>query len=249
MAEHGTGLGHFLHGVQHVGITVNDMAQALEFYTEVLGGKLAVGEHGLEGDTIQNTLFQKEEIDAIAQNTDLASLDVPDLRDGGKAIDVRFISFGNMCVELIHFHDSQLSVDSPSVVNPVQSHIGHVNAKHLSFQVKESIDLNEFAQRLEAECARRGIHNVAFNRIRRAQTIEERNAIALQYNSFKFWSEPDPETGELANTEWGEFEGWSLFYCKGPSGEQLEFNQVTRNVKTLFAKAQAEYYRANSDNF
>lgn len=249
MAEYGTGLGHFLQGVQHVGITVNDMAQSFEFYTEVLGGKLAVGERGLEGDTIQNTLFQKEEIDAITQNRDLANLDVPDLRDGGKAIDVRFISFGNMAVELIHFHDSQLGVDSPSVVNPVQSHIGHVNAKHLSFQVKESIDLNEFAQRLEAECARRGIQNVSFNRIRRAKTIEERNAIAQQFNSFKFWSEPDPETGELTNTEWGEFEGWSLFYCKGPSGEQLEFNQVTRNVKTLFAKAQAEYYKANGDNF
>jgi catechol 2,3-dioxygenase-like lactoylglutathione lyase family enzyme len=249
MAEQGTGLGHFLQGVQHVGITVNDMAQSLEFYTEVLGGKLAVGESGLQGDTMQNTLFQKEEIDAIAQGQDLESLDVPDLRSGGKAIDVRFISFGNAVVELIHFHSSQLDVNSPSVVNQVQSHIGHVNAKHLSFQVKESVDLNQFAQMLETECAKRGIQNVVFNRIVRAKTAAERSAIAQRSNSFKFWNEPDPDTGELADTEWGEFGGWSLFYCKGPSGEQLEFNQVTRNVKTLFAQAQAEYNAANGTSF
>lgn len=250
MAEQSmSGLGHFLQGVQHVGITVDDMAQSLEFYTEVLGGKLAVGESGLEGDTIQNTLFQKEEIDAIAQNQALASLGVPDLRDGGKAIDVKFISFGNIAVELIHFHNSQLGSDSPSVVNSVPSQIGHVNAKHLSFQVKETVDLNNFATMLEAECIKRGIQNVVFNRIIHVRTAEERAAIAQHYNSFKFWNEPDPNTGELANTEWGDFEGWSLFYCKGPNGEQLEFNQVTRNVKTLFAKAKAEYNQANSTDF
>jgi len=55
-----TGLGHFLQGIQHVGITVENLDKSLEFYTEVLGGKLAVGETRLVGDTIQNTIFQKE---------------------------------------------------------------------------------------------------------------------------------------------------------------------------------------------
>lgn len=245
-----SGLGHFLQGIQHVGITVADLTKSLEFYTEVLGGKLAVGETGLEGDTIQNTLFQKEEVDASIQGTDLKGLDVPDLRDGGEAIDVRFISFGNAVVELIHFRDRNLDPHTaPSEVSAVPSHIGHVNAKHLSFQVKDSIDLNEFAQKLEAECQKRNIPNVVFNRIVRARSIDERNAIAQKNNSFKFWSEPDPDTGEIADTEWGEFEGWSLFYCKGPSGEQLEFNQVTRNVKKLFANAQIEYNKVNATNF
>ena len=102
---------------------------------------------------------------------------------------------------------------------------------------------------LESECVRRGIKNVVFNRIVRVRTAEERAAISQRYNSFKFWNEPDPETGNLAETEWGAFEGWSLFYCKGPNGEQLEFNQVTRNVKTLFAKAKAEYNQANDTHF
>jgi len=245
-----SGLGHFLNGIQHFGITVADLEKSLEFYTEVLGGKLAVGETGLEGDTIQNTLFQKEEVDAESLGKTLKELDVPNIRDSGNAIDVRFISFGNAVVELIHFRDRTSDPStSPSVVSSVPSHIGHVNAKHLSFHVKDTIDLNEFAKKLEAECQLRGIPNVVFNRIERARSVEERNSIAQKYNSFKFWNEPDPNTGEIVDAEWGDFEGWSLFYCKGPSGEQLEFNQVTRNVKKLFANAQADYNKSNSTNF
>ena len=35
------GLGHVLQGVQHVGVTVDDMAKSLEFYVGVLGGRIA----------------------------------------------------------------------------------------------------------------------------------------------------------------------------------------------------------------
>jgi limonene-1,2-epoxide hydrolase len=40
-------------------------------------------------------------------------------------------------------------------------------------------------------------------------------------------------------------EGWSLFYCKGPNGEQIEFNQVTRKVKKSFQKAVETYNQSN----
>jgi len=246
-----TGLGHFLQGIQHVGITVENLDKSLEFYTEVLGGKLAVGETRLVGDTIQNTIFQKEELDAIAQNIPLQALEVPNLRDSEQALDVRFISFGNAVVELIHFRDPDGSPQSPTLLKHQPSHIAHVTAKHLSFQVKDSIDLNEFAQMLETECQRREIPNVVFNRIIRVETAKERAAIASRYNSFKFWDQPN-EAGVIEpnpDHQWGEFEGWSLFYCKGPNGEQLEFNQVTRNVKGLFAEAQRQYNQANGTNF
>ncbi len=34
-------------------------------------------------------------------------------------------------------------------------------------------------------------------------------------------------------------------YCKGPSGEQLEFNQVRLKAKELFAEAKEKYYEKN----
>jgi len=86
-------LGHYLQGVQHFGVTVSDMAKAMEFYTEVLGGKLIVGKSELVGDTTQNTLFQKEELDAIASGSDPDTLDIPHLRSAKEdALDIKFIS-------------------------------------------------------------------------------------------------------------------------------------------------------------
>jgi len=34
--------------------------------------------------------------------------------------------------------------------------------------------------------------------------------------------------------EFGDFQGWSLFYYKGPNGEQLEFNQVMCKARAFF---------------
>ncbi|HAN45228.1 MAG TPA: bleomycin resistance protein [Cyanobacteria bacterium UBA8156] len=230
------GLGQYLHGVQHIGITVENLAQSLEFYLEVFGGQLVVGESNMTGDTIQNTLFQVEEL--------AEDLSIPNLRDGAPALDVRFISFGNTVVELIHFRDRQFNAEAPSLLGRSPSHIGSIGRKHLSFEVKETIDLTEFATKLEAECRRRGIPNVVCNRVVRARTAAERDSLPTSANAFKFWDEPGQPT-----QDWGEFEGWSLFYCKGPSGEQLEFNQVTRNVKKLFRQGRETYNQINETNF
>jgi catechol 2,3-dioxygenase-like lactoylglutathione lyase family enzyme len=230
------GLGQYLHGVQHIGITVENLTKSMEFYLEVLGGQLVVGESNMTGDAIQNTLFQVEEL--------AADPTIPNLRDGAHALDVRFISFGNTVVELIHFRDRQLNAEAPSLLARSPSHIGGIGRKHLSFEVKETIDLTEFATKLEAECQQRGIPNVVCNRVVRARSAAERNALPPSANAFKFWDEP----GQPSH-DWGEFEGWSLFYCKGPSGEQLEFNQVTRNVKKLFSQGRTTYNQINQTNF
>ncbi|NJK59702.1 MAG: bleomycin resistance protein [Oscillatoriales cyanobacterium SM2_1_8] len=230
------GLGQHLHGIQHIGITVENLPKSLEFYLEVLGGQLVVGETNLTGDTIQNTLFQAEELAGDAT--------IPNLRDGIPGLDVRFISFGNAVVELIHFRDRQLSPEAPSILTRSPSHIGSIGRKHLSFEVKETIDLTEFAHELEAECARRQIPNVVCNRVVRVRTPEERAALPRQANAFKFWD----EAGQPAQ-DWGDFEGWSLFYCKGPNDEQLEFNQVTRNVKTLFNQGRDTYNQVHRTQF
>jgi alkylhydroperoxidase/carboxymuconolactone decarboxylase family protein YurZ/limonene-1,2-epoxide hydrolase/catechol 2,3-dioxygenase-like lactoylglutathione lyase family enzyme len=240
------GLGHYLQGMQHVGVTVQDMEKSLEFYLEVLGGKLVLAENGLMGDGMQNTLFQKEEIDAILQGIDPQEFDIPNLRGEKDALDIKFISFGNTCIELIYFRDAAVSNAPVSSKKSIPSHIGNVNAMHISFHVKDDIDLNYFAKMLEEECQRRGLTNVVFNRVIRVKSAEERRKIALKYNSNKFWNEPDLLVEGQPEADFGEFEGWALFYCKGPNGEQLEFNQVTRKAKEHFDKAQEEYKMSNS---
>ncbi|MEA5574983.1 nuclear transport factor 2 family protein [Anabaena sp. UHCC 0451] len=247
-----SGLGHLLQGVQHVGVTVYDMNQSLEFYTEVLGGKLVVGENELVGDVIQNTLFQQEELDAIAKGIDPKNLAIPHLRSTQEdALDVKFISFGNTAVELIYFREAGKPHASHTSVPSIPSHIGNVNAMHISFNVKEGVDLNVFANMLETECHKRGMTNVICNRVVHVKSEAERRAVAQRYNSFKFWNEPEDLAAGEPEIDWSHdpMEGWSLFYCKGPNGEQLEFNQVTRKVKTSFQQGMAEYNQANGTNF
>ncbi|MBD2449510.1 nuclear transport factor 2 family protein [Nostoc sp. FACHB-152] len=245
-----TGLGHYLQGVQHFGMTVYDMAKAMEFYTEVLGGKVALSGDGFIGPVLHNTLFQKEDIEAIERGIDPKTLGVPNLRDGSDAaIDVRFVSFGNTVVELIHFRDAKLTPNAPNIFDKVSSCVGYANVPHLSFYVKDDVDLNLFAKTLEQECQRRGLTDVVFNRIIDVKSEAERNNLALKYNANKFWNEPEYFVEGYSDSEFGDFEGWSLFYCKGPNGEQLEFNQVTRKAKENFTRAEAEYNQANNTNY
>jgi limonene-1,2-epoxide hydrolase/alkylhydroperoxidase/carboxymuconolactone decarboxylase family protein YurZ/catechol 2,3-dioxygenase-like lactoylglutathione lyase family enzyme len=242
-----SGLGQYLQGVQHFGVTVKDMAKSVEFYTQVLGGQIVVSESELVGDTVQNTLFQKEELDAVAQGIALDRANIPNLRSTkDDALDVKFISFGNVVVELIYFREAGQSNPHQSSVEILPSHIGRVNAMHLSFNVKEGLDLNRFAQMLEAECHRRGMDEVVFNRTVWVNSLAERKALALKHNSFKFWNEGEENTVNWSNDP---MEGWSLFYCKGPNGEQLEFNQVTRKVKQQFRQGVQQYNQTNGTAF
>jgi catechol 2,3-dioxygenase-like lactoylglutathione lyase family enzyme/ketosteroid isomerase-like protein len=235
-------LAHCLQGVQHFGYTVDDMSKAIEFYTEVLGGKLALKGDGFTGEVLHNTLFQKEDIEAIERGVDPKTLLVPNIRDGSQeSLDVRFVSFGNTCVELIHFRDAKLDSSAPNWGPRMPSSVASTNAAHLSFHVRDDVDLNLFAKALEEECQRRGLTQVVCNRVIHVNSEAERRAVALKYNANKFWNDPDYFVEGYSDSEFGDFFGWSLFYCKGPNGEQLEFNQVTRKARTEFIRAQGEY--------
>ena len=244
-----TGLGHYLQGIQHFGITVDDMAKSMEFYIDVLGGKVAIAGDGFFGEVMQNNLFQKEEIEAIKQEITPRRLGVPDLKDGTKdVLDVRFVSFGNTVLELIHFRDSKLNPNAFNVIEKLPGCVGYANAPHISFHVKDDVTLNEFAFILEEECEKRGIH-VACNRIITVRTEEERRKVAAKYAANKFWNDPEYFVEGYSDSDFGDFHGWSLFYCKGPNGEQLEFNQVTRTAKENFKRAQQEYNEANGTHY
>ena len=222
-------------GVQHVGVTVADLDKAVEFYTEVLGGRLVAFGDGFSGEMLQHTLFQREELDGHAAA-------VPDLYDGSRhVLDVRFISFGDTSVELLRFRDAQTGA---VFGRPAASAVASGGAAHLCFRVREDADINALARDLEEECRRRGI-DVACNRVIRVRSEEERRAVALKYCANKFWNDPKYAIPGYSDGDFGDFHGCAFFYCKGPGGEQLEFCQTTRRIKTLFDRAREEYDHAD----
>ncbi|MOA45932.1 hypothetical protein D3C78_1683800 [compost metagenome] len=91
---------------------------------------------------------------------------------------------------------------------------------HVCFYIRDDVDFNQFVRDLEAESARRGMTQVKANRIVRATTEQQRLDAALDSNTNRI-------------TE-GASSGWSLIYCKGPEGEQLEFVQVQGQAKQTF---------------
>jgi len=223
-----------LQGVQHFGLTVEDLDKSVEFYCEVLGGKLALSGDGFSGEELYNTLFQKDYLDAVRRGIDPKVLGVVDLRDGSRALlDVRIISFGNATVEL-------LRIRGVGGLGMVPSGVGNRNAAHLCFDVREDVDLNAFALALEAECQRRGIA-VACNRMVRVNSEAERRATEPRFAANKFWADPKYPVPGRTDKGFGDFHGLGFFYCKGPNGEQLEFNQLKKEAKARVAEAQAQY--------
>ena len=180
------------------------------------GGQLAIKGNGFYGDVLTNTLFQKEELDALERDISPRALGVPEIRTGqNEALDVVFVSFGNTVVELLHFRDAKLDPNAPNTFPKLPPGVGHGNAGHISIHVKDDVDLNAFAKQLEAECRRRGIKNVVCNRIVQVKSEAERRGAALKYCANKFWNDPDYFVEGYSDSEFGDFLGWSLFYCKG----------------------------------
>ena len=60
-------LGRRIRGFQHFGMTVQNMARAFEFYTEILGGTEIMRDGDFHGDRIHNTLMLNDEIEAFEQ--------------------------------------------------------------------------------------------------------------------------------------------------------------------------------------
>lgn len=226
--------GKLLKGVNHVGITVEDIEKSLECYIEVLGGKLIVQGTSLASDMMHNTLFQKEELDAIELGINEPKIiGVPNLREGEDDLDVYFIQFDNVVIELLHYTNAS----SHKTFDAKHSHSSpaFVNSMHIAFYLEDDVDIDEFAKNFEEECQKRQLKNVRFNRVIRVNSEMERKTTDIKYNSCKFID--------------GDFDGWTLLYFKGPNGEQLEFNQVTRKAKMLFDEARKEFQEAKISNY
>ena len=218
-------LGARLQGVQHFGLTVQNMERAYEFYTEVLGGTEVFRHGDFQGDTVQNTLLADQEIVAGELGVDPRTIGVPDLRGGAQRLDVRFIQFDNVVIELLQYRDAHQPMGGPrSFAEPVQ-HMSPAFPRmmHICFYVRDDVDFNKFIADLEAESARRGMTHVRANRSIRVSTEQERRAAPPSANTTKVTEAPS--------------DGWELIYCKGPEGEQLEFVKALGPVKKRFDDA------------
>ena len=217
-----TPLGKRIRGFQHFGMTVQNMDRAFEFYTEILGGTEIMRDGDFHGEKIHNTLMLNDEIEAFEQKINPVTIGVPDLRGGQQRLDVRFLQFDNMVLELLHYRENSQPSGSGAAWAPAhdQRSPAYPRSLHLCFYLREDIDFNEFVRDLEAESLRRGMTNVRCNRTVTVTTEQGRKSTPLESMSNKI-------------TE-GRSNGWALIYARGPEGEALEFVQALGPVKQIF---------------
>lgn len=224
-------IGGRLRGVQHFGLTVQNMDRAYTFYTEVLGGTEVMRDGDFHGERIHNTLLTDQVIEANERRVNPLTMGIPDLRTGAQRLDVRFIQFDNVVLELLQYRDSAQPAGTGNSFAEALDHMSPAFPRmmHICFYIRDDVDFNRFIADLEAESARRGMNHVRANRVLTVGTEQERRAAPLEANSNGI-------------TE-GKSNGWRLIYCKGPEGEQLEFVQALGPVKRVFDDAFAARQR------
>ena len=218
-------LGARLQGVQHFGLTVQNMDRAFAFYTEVLGGTEIMRDGDFQGERIHNTLLTDQTIEARVRRVNPRTMGIPDLKGGAQRLDVRFIQFDNVVIELLQYRDAEQPAGTGSSFAEPLDHMSPAFPRmmHICFHLRDDVDFNRFIADLEAESARRGMTQVKANRTITVTSEQERLAAPLEANSNSI-------------TE-GRSNGWTLIYCKGPEGEQLEFVQALGPVKRVFDDA------------
>jgi catechol 2,3-dioxygenase-like lactoylglutathione lyase family enzyme len=218
-------LGARLQGVQHFGLTVDNMDRAFEFYTEVLGGSEVMRDGDFHGERIHCTLMTDQEILARERKVNPRTIGVPDLKGGEQRLDVRFVQFDNIVLELLQYRDAQQPLGSGNSWAEPRDHMSpaYPRSMHICFYIRDDVDFNKFIHDLEAESARRGMTQVKANRVIVVTSEQERQNAPIDANTNKI-------------TE-GKSNGWALIYCKGPDGEQLEFVQALDPVKKAFQDA------------
>jgi catechol 2,3-dioxygenase-like lactoylglutathione lyase family enzyme len=205
--------------IHHIGVTVKDMDSSVTFYTEILGGKDVTSEHGyyLKGQALHSAL--------LAHEAAAGQKGVPDLANQHE-LDVRFIQFPNVVVELLWYHQPHREGVSRSQLKTFDAirqdtSPAYVGSMHISFEVDPDKDMDQFLASIEAAAAARGFTGVTCNRVDTSRFFEIAGV--------------DETTNQPIY-----FDGWILAYCKGPNGEQFEFNQVKRHIKTVFDASRAE---------
>ena len=233
-ARNGGPLGTRLQGVQHFGLTVQNMDRAFAFYTEVLGGTEVMRDGDFHGERIHNTLLADQDIEARVRQVNPRTIGIPDLRGGAQRLDVRFIQFDNVVIELLQYRDADQRAGNGASFAEPRDHMSPAfpRSMHICFHVHDEVDFTAFIRDLEAEAARRGMTQVKANRVVTVTTEQERLAA--------------PQQAYGNSITEGRSNGWTLIYCKGPEGEQLEFVQALGPVKRVFDSARESRQQAGS---
>jgi len=220
-------LGARLQGVQHFGLTVQNMDRAFAFYTEVLGGTEVMRDGDFQGARIHNTLLTGQEIEARERGVNPRTMGIPDLRGGAQRLDVRFVQFDNVVIELLQYRDADQPMGGPRAFAEPLDHMSPAFPRmmHICFHIRDDVDFNQFIADLEAESAKRGMTHVRANRVVTVTSEKERLAA--------------PQTANSNPITEGKSDGWRLIYCTGSEGEQLEFVQALGPVKKTFDDALA----------
>jgi hypothetical protein len=157
---------------------------------------------------------------------------IPDLRGGAQRLDVRFIQFDNVVIELLQYRDAAQPAGSGAAFAEPLDHMSPAFPRmmHICFHIRDDVDFNKFIADLEAEAARRGMTRVRANRVITVATEQARLATPIEANSNGITEGPS--------------NGWRLIYCKGCEGEQLEFVQALGPVKRIFDNAREASPRA-----
>src|SRR5262245_25101129 len=177
-------LGARLQGVQHFGVTVYNMDRAFEFYTEVLGGNEVMRDGDFHGEKIHNTLMTDQEIVARERKVNPRTMGVPDLKGGDQRLDVRFVQFDNVVIELLQYRDAQQPMGSGDSWAEPREHMSpaYPRSMHICFYIRDDVDFDKFIRDLEAEAARRGMTQVKANRTITVTTEEKGRADEREHN-------------------------------------------------------------------
>ena len=158
------------------------MDRAFEFYTEVLGGNEVMRDGDFHGERIHNTLLTDQEIVARERQVNPRTIGVPDLKGGAQRLDVRFIQFDNVVIELLQYRDAEQPMGSgDSFAEPRRPYEPCLSAHdaHLLSHSRRC-RLQQVHPDLEAESARRGMTQVKANRVITVTSEQERLAAPLE---------------------------------------------------------------------
>ncbi len=201
------------YGIFEFAVRTDDLQKSVNFYTQVLGTDLVrkplVGV-GLQGDDVENMLFQKEILDAESWGVDIGQIGVPNISlAGSDRSDLRFNLFDNHVVKNVEYTAGK-SLSDPKF-NPRYnwSSPAYINNMHVAFLVDSNVDLNTFLQTSEKKAAANKFSQFKLNRAVDVQTLGA--GVPLSQYSQEFTD--------------GPLKGFNYVFAKGPAGEQISFVQ------------------------
>lgn len=243
---------NFEDAIQHVGITTSNLTRSVEFYTNIMGGVevLKAGGDGWKGDDVYQLLMQAALVKGGVAETWAANISA----HGPESMSARYVAFDSMVIELLDYFSEEAALQRSLAKEQIADQLAHDGPfptfspttrlapsvawnMHIAFHVRSDVDPNDFVEELERQSHAAGFDNVLCNR--KVPVPVGADGKADVSNT--------PKTADSYLVDSGGFKGWSLSYCKGPDGEQLEFNRVKDAAYEDFTTAHQVYLRGGSN--